>query len=549
MKALFLIPKTNPPTLDGAGRSSSGGEWSKGVREFLGLCCQKEADRRPSVKELLRHRWVRSAGKVGVIGRLIAERKAEVGEMSEEEGEEEGEEESDDWDFTVKATSGGTIKRRSRGKSGNQVVGTVRVSTLAAATEAPLPAVASTQMPTRTLPPPLPAAGSLPSSPFDTVKSVGSATPISTLSVPTQMSRPTVQPSPPPSTPYSPPALQRPTSNPVLSQPRPTPSTPTSFTRPLTTAPTSPTAYSSTLSTAIPSCTPPPVPVRPARATAAGGDKDGRAKELFIRSSPLPFSEVAISPAGDIPPPPPPLPPPPPPPPASPRRSGAESSLSHSSSKEHDEKTPYASLTKRQSSTSGSSSPSLSSPSVSSARTHLQYQRSSLPELALPAVDCSEVVVNTFASLSALSVLAAVPPADLHELRSLMGRLERAHPGLFAAVVHTGQAELERAAATASIPPPTPSALHANSTAPPMHPNLSLSCASGYRKLSDDEESKRAEPPALPLSPFSATTGVDSRVIVRTPAGSQSVRAASTSRAWRERQAENDEGGLTIHFL
>ena len=559
MKALFLIPKSAPPSLD-----ARSGEFSKGAREFLQLCCQKEADRRPSVKELLKHKWVKGGGKVAVIGRLIAERKAEVGEMSEEEGEEEGEEgDSDDWDFTVKATSAGTIKRRSRGKSSAQSVGTVRASTLAVAAAAPATVVASTPMPTRTLPPPLPPMATAPSSPFDTVSGAACQTPTSSLTVPSPVSRPAaLLASPLASVPPTPPAAQRPVVNPLFPHNRPAPATPTSFTRPLATAPPSPASYSSTLSSALPSATPPPVPVRPARATVASGDKDsGRGNDLFVRSTPLPLFEPVPPPVEETPPPPP--PPPPPPAPASPLEFGSsKSSLSHRSSSGHNDSSSKAhySLTQRESSGSGSSTPSLSSPSVSSARSQLQFQRTSLPELALPAVDCGEAVSNTFAALSALSVLAAIPPADLLELRSLVGRMERSHPGFFSALVHTGQAELDRALAVAPAvqPPPFTPPPIATSTPPPATaapacpPSLSMSCASGYRKLSGDEESKRADSPQLPLAAFSSTTGLDSKVVpvVRAGASSQCVRAASTSRAWRDRHGDNEnDGGLTIHFL
>lgn len=63
MKVLFLIPKNEPPKLEGA--------FSKDFKDFIAQCLVKDADRRPSARELLKHRFIRSAGKVEALQELI----------------------------------------------------------------------------------------------------------------------------------------------------------------------------------------------------------------------------------------------------------------------------------------------------------------------------------------------------------------------------------------------------------------------------------------------------------------------------------------------
>lgn len=56
MKVLFLIPKQPPPRLEG-------NRYSSALKDFVAQCLTKDPDRRPTAKELLRHRFIRSAGK------------------------------------------------------------------------------------------------------------------------------------------------------------------------------------------------------------------------------------------------------------------------------------------------------------------------------------------------------------------------------------------------------------------------------------------------------------------------------------------------------
>ncbi|TVY33319.1 Serine/threonine-protein kinase [Lachnellula occidentalis] len=67
MKVLFLIPKQSAPRLEGS-------QYSKEFRDFIAQCLVKDCDRRPSAKELLRHKFIRSAGKVEALQELIERR-------------------------------------------------------------------------------------------------------------------------------------------------------------------------------------------------------------------------------------------------------------------------------------------------------------------------------------------------------------------------------------------------------------------------------------------------------------------------------------------
>ncbi|KAH8663956.1 kinase-like domain-containing protein [Xylariales sp. PMI_506] len=67
MKALFQIPKNPSPKLEG--------NFSKDFKDFITQCLMKDPERRPSAKELLKHRFVRYAGKVEALQELIERRR------------------------------------------------------------------------------------------------------------------------------------------------------------------------------------------------------------------------------------------------------------------------------------------------------------------------------------------------------------------------------------------------------------------------------------------------------------------------------------------
>lgn len=119
MKVLMEIPKMPAPRLEGS-------QYSKDFKDFVAKCLIKDPDQRPSAKELLKHRFVRSAGRTEALQELILRRQEwEAGLEKKETLKYYAEtlrnikmpmdEEDDDWVFdTVKAvpTSHHTQKRR-----------------------------------------------------------------------------------------------------------------------------------------------------------------------------------------------------------------------------------------------------------------------------------------------------------------------------------------------------------------------------------------------------------------------------------------------------
>lgn len=69
MKVLFLIPKEKPPRLEGS-------QYSKELKDFVALCLNKDPDRRPSAKALLKHSFIRRAGKTEQLQELVQKAKA-----------------------------------------------------------------------------------------------------------------------------------------------------------------------------------------------------------------------------------------------------------------------------------------------------------------------------------------------------------------------------------------------------------------------------------------------------------------------------------------
>ncbi|XP_014028812.2 serine/threonine-protein kinase 24 [Salmo salar] len=78
MKVLFLIPKNNPPTLEG--------NYCKPLKEFIEACLNKEPSFRPTAKELLKHKLiVRHAKKTSYLSELVDKYKRWKAEQSREE--------------------------------------------------------------------------------------------------------------------------------------------------------------------------------------------------------------------------------------------------------------------------------------------------------------------------------------------------------------------------------------------------------------------------------------------------------------------------------
>ncbi|KAN0062799.1 hypothetical protein ACQY0O_004619 [Thecaphora frezii] len=63
MRVLFLIPKAKSPTLEG--------NFSSAFKDFVDLCLIKDPKHRPSVKELLQHRFIKYAKKTSMLTELI----------------------------------------------------------------------------------------------------------------------------------------------------------------------------------------------------------------------------------------------------------------------------------------------------------------------------------------------------------------------------------------------------------------------------------------------------------------------------------------------
>lgn len=67
MKALFHIPKNPPPRLEG--------NFSRDFKDFITQCLMKSPEHRPSAKELLKHRFIRSSGKSEALQELVERRR------------------------------------------------------------------------------------------------------------------------------------------------------------------------------------------------------------------------------------------------------------------------------------------------------------------------------------------------------------------------------------------------------------------------------------------------------------------------------------------
>ncbi|KAJ3338222.1 putative protein serine/threonine kinase [Entophlyctis luteolus] len=62
-KILFLIPRNDPPGLQG--------NFTRGFKEFVSLCLQKDPQKRPSATELLKHRFIKASRKPAFLTELI----------------------------------------------------------------------------------------------------------------------------------------------------------------------------------------------------------------------------------------------------------------------------------------------------------------------------------------------------------------------------------------------------------------------------------------------------------------------------------------------
>jgi serine/threonine-protein kinase 24/25/MST4 len=109
MRVLFLIPKNPPPVLEG--------NFSKAFKEFVAACLQKDPNDRPTAKELLKHRFIKSAKKTNLLMELIERRQRYIEAVGPDGSDHSDEDKNDDkgddkdlpdweWDETVKMKDG-----------------------------------------------------------------------------------------------------------------------------------------------------------------------------------------------------------------------------------------------------------------------------------------------------------------------------------------------------------------------------------------------------------------------------------------------------------
>ncbi|KAK5580282.1 hypothetical protein RB653_000298 [Dictyostelium firmibasis] len=113
MRALFLIPKDPPPTLEG--------NFSKGFKEFCALCLNKDPNQRPTAKDLLKHKFIKAAKKTSSLTDLIERRQKWLqlnGNNAEDENDDidrdsKANDEDDGWEFpTIKQKSPVTVQQQ-----------------------------------------------------------------------------------------------------------------------------------------------------------------------------------------------------------------------------------------------------------------------------------------------------------------------------------------------------------------------------------------------------------------------------------------------------
>ena len=267
MKALFAIPKADPPHLEANGQAS------RALKDFIKECLQKDHSKRPSCKALLSSKWIRGAKKNTLLSEAVMERAlakemaaANTGtsstkksankaggtpsvsnggalgsnedteggeEMGEElvggDGDEEGGDGGGNWSFTVKQPSVTAAKAKEKEKAESMAAASHPASS-PAPLHPPTPAstAAPAGSPSSNLPPPRPAR---PAGHFSSAKN----SPTSTLASPSTSNAPQT-----PATPSVSAAFESPSKSPASAVPAATPSVASTLQSPLSTAATPP---------------------------------------------------------------------------------------------------------------------------------------------------------------------------------------------------------------------------------------------------------------------------------------------------------------------
>ena len=116
MRAIFMIPNSEPPTLPDPQH------WSPTFHDFIAQCSQKNPDRRPSASELLeRHPFITGAKGKAIIAQLVDECMAEIEEYRRQEAEEDSGEGGDQGTATAAFGSLSSNSSTFRNASGTMI--------------------------------------------------------------------------------------------------------------------------------------------------------------------------------------------------------------------------------------------------------------------------------------------------------------------------------------------------------------------------------------------------------------------------------------------